>query len=80
MHTPSVAEQIGTSTAPPRTDDALKCAAIGLTRSEPADYVAQDLRRIGTADEIAELARYLASDASKYTSDQPFAIDGGWTI
>ncbi|MBO9475871.1 SDR family oxidoreductase [Shimia sp. R10_1] len=45
------------------------------------DFIArQPMGRIGTADEIAELALYLASDASKYTSGQPFAIDGGWTI
>ncbi|WP_170775682.1 SDR family oxidoreductase [Ruegeria lacuscaerulensis] len=40
----------------------------------------QPMGRIGSADEIAELALYLASDASKYTTGQPFAIDGGWTI
>ncbi|MBO9400346.1 SDR family oxidoreductase [Shimia sp. R9_3] len=45
------------------------------------DFIArQPMGRIGTADEIAELALYLASEASKYTSGQPFAIDGGWTI
>ncbi|WP_299944803.1 SDR family oxidoreductase [uncultured Ruegeria sp.] len=46
-----------------------------------SDFIArQPMGRIGTADEIAELALYLASDASKYTTGQPFAIDGGWTI
>ena len=40
----------------------------------------QPMGRIGSADEIAELALYLASDASKYTTGQSFAIDGGWTI
>lgn len=45
------------------------------------DFIArQPMGRIGTAEEIAELALYLASDASKYTSGQPLAIDGGWTI
>lgn len=45
------------------------------------DFIArQPMGRIGTGEEIAELALYLASDASKYTSGQPFAIDGGWTI
>lgn len=45
------------------------------------DFIArQPMGRIGTPDEIAELALYLASDASRYTSGQPFAIDGGWTI
>lgn len=46
-----------------------------------ADFIArQPMGRIGTATEIAELALYLASDASTYTTGQPFAIDGGWTI
>lgn len=46
-----------------------------------ADFIdRQPMGRIGTSDEIAELALYLASDASRYTSGQPFAIDGGWTI
>jgi len=45
------------------------------------DFVArQPMGRIGTADEIAHLALYLASDASKYTTGQALAIDGGWTI
>ncbi len=45
------------------------------------DFIArQPMGRIGTAEEIAELALHLASDASKYTTGQPFAIDGGWTI
>ncbi len=45
------------------------------------DFIArQPMGRIGTADEIAELAVYLASDASQFTTGQPFAIDGGWTI
>ena len=45
------------------------------------DFIArQPMGRIGSAEEVAELALYLASDASKYTTGQPFAIDGGWTI
>ena len=45
------------------------------------EFVArQPMGRIGTAEEIAHLALYLASDASKYTTGQALAIDGGWTI
>ncbi|MCT4610417.1 MAG: SDR family oxidoreductase [Pelagimonas sp.] len=55
--------------------------ATGNYEQAMSDFIArQPMGRIGTADEIAELALYLASDASKYTSGQPFAIDGGWTI
>ncbi len=55
--------------------------ATGDYEKAMTDFIArQPMGRIGTADEIAELALYLASDASKYTSGQPFSIDGGWTI
>ncbi|SDX40403.1 2-keto-3-deoxy-L-fuconate dehydrogenase [Ruegeria halocynthiae] len=55
--------------------------ATGDYEQAMTDFIArQPMGRIGTSDEIAELALYLASDASKYTTGQPFAIDGGWTI
>lgn len=44
------------------------------------DFIArQPMGRIGTAEEIAELVLYLASDGSRYTTGQALAIDGGWT-
>ncbi len=39
----------------------------------------QPMGRIATADEIAALAVYLASDESAFTTGQPFYIDGGWS-
>ncbi len=55
--------------------------ATGDYEQAMTDFIArQPMGRIGTTEEIAELALYLASDASKFTSGQPFAIDGGWTI
>ncbi|HEY1607215.1 MAG TPA: SDR family oxidoreductase [Allosphingosinicella sp.] len=39
----------------------------------------QPMGRIGTADEIAALALYLASDESSFTTGQCHIIDGGWT-
>jgi 2-keto-3-deoxy-L-fuconate dehydrogenase len=36
--------------------------------------------RLGTAEEIAYLALYLASDESAYTSGTAQLIDGGWSI
>jgi 2-keto-3-deoxy-L-fuconate dehydrogenase len=35
--------------------------------------------RIGTAEDIAQLALYLASDASSFMTGQAIAIDGGMT-
>lgn len=39
----------------------------------------QPMGRIGTADEIAALALYLASDDSAFTTGQTLAADGGWS-
>ena len=46
-----------------------------------SDFVArQPMGRLGTETEIAELALYLGSDASSFTTGQTHAIDGGWAI
>jgi NAD(P)-dependent dehydrogenase (short-subunit alcohol dehydrogenase family) len=37
------------------------------------------LRRIGLAEEVADVALFLASDASRYVSGQVIAVDGGRT-
>ena len=40
----------------------------------------QPMGRIGTPDEIASLAVYLAGDESAFTTGQTFAVDGGWAL
>jgi len=40
----------------------------------------QPMGRLGTPEEIAALAVYLASDESAYTTGQAHVIDGGWAI
>lgn len=40
----------------------------------------QPLGRLGTADEIALLAVYLASDESSFTTGGAHVADGGWTL
>jgi 2-keto-3-deoxy-L-fuconate dehydrogenase len=35
--------------------------------------------RLGTPEEIANLAVYLASDESSFVTGGTFVIDGGWT-
>ena len=40
----------------------------------------QPMGRLGTAEEIANLAVYLASDEASYTTGAIHVIDGGWTM
>jgi 2-keto-3-deoxy-L-fuconate dehydrogenase len=40
----------------------------------------QPMERLGTAQEIAALAVYLASDESAFTTGVAHLIDGGWTL
>ena len=40
----------------------------------------QPLGRLGTAEEIAWMAVYLASDESSYTTGQAFSVDGGFAL
>lgn len=40
----------------------------------------QPTGRLGTPEEIAELAVYLGSDAAGFVTGQAMVIDGGWTV
>ncbi len=63
----------------PSLEDRLN--ATGNYAEARAAFIArQPVGRLGTAAEIAEVAVYLASDLSAYTTGQTFAIDGGWTM
>lgn len=63
----------------PSLDDRL--AATGDYDAARAAFIArQPMGRLGTADEIAELACYLAGPAAAYVTGQTYIIDGGWTI
>ena len=45
------------------------------------EFVArQRMGRIGTPEEIAAMALYLASDDSKFTTGQSQIVDGGWSL
>lgn len=55
--------------------------ATGNYEKALSDFIArQPMGRIATADEIANLAVYLASDESAFVTGQTFIIDGGWTV
>ena len=51
-----------------------------LEQVRSAFVARQPMGRIGSPKEIANLAVYLASDESSYTTGAVFAIDGGMTI
>jgi len=54
--------------------------AMGDYETSRAAFVArQPMGRIGTPEEIAALAVYLASDESSFVTGQALCIDGGWT-
>ena len=40
----------------------------------------QPMGRLGTTDEIAALAVYLASDESRFTTGTAMLVDGGWSL
>ncbi|MCF1709924.1 SDR family oxidoreductase [Tabrizicola sp. J26] len=57
-----------------------RLAATGDYEAAHKAFVArQPMGRLGTAEEIAALAVYLASDESAFVTGQAIAIDGGWT-
>lgn len=54
--------------------------AMGDYETNRAAFIArQPMGRLGTAEEIAALAVYLASDESQFVTGQAINIDGGWT-
>jgi 2-keto-3-deoxy-L-fuconate dehydrogenase len=58
-----------------------RISAQGDYETARAAFIArQPMGRIGTAEEVAQLAVYLASDESAFTTGQIHVIDGGWTI
>lgn len=63
VDTPSLQERIA------RSDDAARARANLIGR--------QPLGRLGTPQEIAQLALYLASDAGAFASGSAFVVDGG---
>ena len=54
--------------------------ALGDYDTARAAFIArQPMGRLGTPEEIAALALYLASDESAFMSGQALVVDGGWS-
>ncbi|MFV0281627.1 MAG: SDR family oxidoreductase [Rhodoblastus sp.] len=68
----------------PSLDERIKAlaAANGITEQAAREsFVArQPMGRLGTAQEIAAIATYLASDEAAFTTGQMYMVDGGMTI
>jgi len=62
----------------PSLDERL--AATGDYARARADFISrQPMGRLGTAEEVAKLAVFLASDEAAFMTGNAIAIDGGWT-
>ena len=70
VHTPSLEERIVANAAQAGSVEAARGAFIAR----------QPMGRLGTPEEIAALAVYLASDAAQFVTGQAVVIDGGLTL
>ena len=70
IQTPSLDERVSANAA----------AAGGLEQARAAFIARQAMGRLGSADEIAALAVYLACDESRFVTGTAMVIDGGWTL
>jgi NAD(P)-dependent dehydrogenase (short-subunit alcohol dehydrogenase family) len=63
----------------PSLNDRMRAA--GDYETARANFIArQKMGRLGTAEEIASLVVYLASDESAFVTGETVVIDGGWTL
>jgi 2-keto-3-deoxy-L-fuconate dehydrogenase len=68
----------------PSLDDRIRAQAKSMGKSEAEVRQMfvdrQPMGRLGTAEEVAAIAVYLASDESAFTTGQTFLVDGGFAL
>jgi 2-keto-3-deoxy-L-fuconate dehydrogenase len=64
----------------PSLEERMKALGGDLDEVRRAFTLRQPMGRMGRPDEIAQLAVYLASDESSFTTGATHVIDGGWLI
>ena len=72
IESPSFEERIAGRCEADRQDRSSRCASNFVAR--------QPMGRLGTAEEVAALAVFLASDESSYITGQPHLVDGGMAL
>lgn len=70
VDTPSLGDRIAANAS----------SAGGLEQARAAFVARQAMGRLATAEEMAALVVYLASDESTFVTGQAIVIDGGWTL
>ena len=70
VDTPSLGERISANAAAAGSEEAARAAFVPR----------QAMGRLATAEEMAALAVYLASEESAFVTGQAILIDGGWTL
>lgn len=64
----------------PSLDERIKALPGSYDQNRAAFVARQKLGRLASADEIAHLAVYLASDESRFVTGGAHVIDGGWSL
>jgi 2-keto-3-deoxy-L-fuconate dehydrogenase len=63
-----------------RIDALARSSGKSLQEVEAMFVARQPMGRLGTADEVAAMAVYLAGDESRFTTGTTMMVDGGWTL
>ncbi|MFM2134888.1 MAG: hypothetical protein RL021_288, partial [Bacteroidota bacterium] len=66
--------------APSLTDTPLAAALLSSPEKREANAQRHPLKRIGEATDIAEMAAFLLSDASRWITGQVLHVDGGLSV